>query len=78
MKKIKNLKIDVNTIVAIIIVAVMSAVGIHYMEYEWCEWMTGVIWLAGELMIVGILLFKPVMKFIMEEAKSLYQRMLED
>ena len=78
MKKFMKMKLDMNMIVMIIIIAAMTAVGVHYMEYDWCEWMTGVIWLAGELMIIGILGFKPMMRFIMRETKELYQKMLED
>lgn len=78
MKKFMKMKLDMNMIVMVIIIAVMTATGIHYMEYDWCEWMTGVIWLAGELMIIGVLAFKPVMKFIMEETTKIYTKMLED
>ena len=81
MKKLMN-KIsgsyNVKMIVMVIIVAAMSAVGVYRMEYEWCEWMSGVIWLVGEAMIVGILGFRPAMKFIMDETKRLYEKMLED
>ena len=78
MKKFMKMKLDMNMIVMVIIIAVMTATGIHYMEYDWCEWMTGVIWLAGEVMIVGVLAFKPMMKFIMRETKELYQKMLDE
>lgn len=78
MKKFMKMKLDMNVIVMIIIIAAMSAVGVYYMENKWIEWMTGVIWLAGEVMIVGILAFKPVMKFIMEETTKIYTKMLED
>ena len=78
MKKFMKMKLDMNVIVMIIIIAAMSAVGVYYMENEWIEWMTGVIWLVGEMMIIGVLAFKPVMKFIMEETTKIYTKMLED
>jgi hypothetical protein len=73
-----NQKWDIKVIVMIIIVAAMTGVGVYRMEYDWCEWMTGVIWLVGEAMIVSTLAFKPMMKFIMDETKKVYERMLED
>ena len=74
----KNMKIDWNVIGTIIVIIGVTLLGIKLMEEEFIEWMSGVIWIAGELMIVGLITYKPIMKFIMEEAKSLYQRMLED
>lgn len=77
MKKFMK-ALDVKMIAIIIVIVLMTGVGIRFMEDEWIEPMSGIIWLVGEAMIVGVLTFKPVMKFIMEETKSLYQRMLED
>lgn len=77
MKKFMK-ALDVKMIAIIIVIVLMTGVGIRFMEDEWIEPMSGIIWLVGEAMIVAVLTFKPVMKFIMEETKSLYQRMLED
>lgn len=81
MKKLTNWireNYDVKVMAMIIIIAAMTGVGVYRMEYDWCEWMTGVIWLVGEAMIVGVLAFKPIMKFVIDETKKLYEKMLED
>lgn len=77
MKKfIKNL--DGKMIAIIIVIVLMTGVGIRFMEDEWIEPMSGIIWLVGEAMIVGVLTFKPAMKFVIEETKEFYEKMLED
>ena len=77
MKKFMR-NLDVKMIAIIIVIVLMTGVGIRFMEDEWIEPMSGIIWLVGEAMIVAVMTFKNVMKFIMNEAKDLYQKMLED
>lgn len=74
----KKLRIDWNVVGTIIIIIGMTLLGVHYMEYDWCEWASGAIWIAGELMIVCVMAFKPMMRFIMDETKRIYEKMLED
>ena len=73
-----TMKIDWNVVGTIIIVIGMTLLGIKLMEEEFIEWMSGVIWIAGELMIVGLITYKPIMRFVMRETKEMYKRMLED
>lgn len=77
MKKLLK-KIDVKMIVAIIIIVAMTCIGVHYMEYDWCEPMSGIIWIIGELMIVVMLTAKDMTKFMIDEIKVLYDKLLED
>lgn len=77
MKKLME-KFDVKTIVTIVIIAAMTGVGVYRMEYDWCENMSAVIWLVGELMIVAALTFKDIIKFITSEVYVIYTKMLED
>lgn len=76
MKKLME-KFDVRMIVAIIVAVAMTCIGVSYMEYDWCEPMSGIIWLAGEIMIVGLLAYKPTTKFLADELKVLYEKLLE-
>lgn len=46
------------TIVAMIVVIVMTFCGVTWMEEEWYETMSGVIWITGELLIVGIIMWR--------------------
>ena len=78
MKKLMKKEYDVKMIMMIILIAVMSSAGVYYMEEEWTEWMTGVIWLIGELLIVGVLTFKPIVRFILKETEPVFKKMLED
>ena len=74
----KNMKIDWNTIATIIVVIGMTLLGIELMEEEFIEWMSGVIWIAGEAFIVGLITYKPIVRFVMDEGKRIYEKMLED
>lgn len=81
MKKLMN-KIsenyDIKMMELIIVIAIMTVVGVYRMEYDWCEWMSGVIWIVGEILVIGVLTFKPMMKFVVKETKDLYVKMLEE
>lgn len=81
MKKLMN-KIsenyDIKMMGLIIVIGIMTAFGVYRMEYEWCEWMTGVIWIIGEILVVGVLTYRPATRIIVEETKKLYEKMLED
>lgn len=74
----KNMKIDWNMIGTIIVVIGMTLLGIKLMEEEFIEWMSGVIWIAGEAFIVGLITYKPIVRFVMDETKKIYAKMLED
>ena len=78
MKKFISTKFDVKTIVTVIIIVAMTCVGVRYMEYDWCEPMSGVMWIIGEMLVVAVLTYKEMVRFIMQEAKELYTKMIED
>lgn len=74
----KNMKIDWNMIGTIIVIIGMTLLGIKLMEEEFIEWMSGVIWIAGEAFIVALITYKPIVRFVMDETKKIYAKMLED
>ena len=56
-------KVNWRMIAAMIIVVLMTYFGVGFMEDDWCEVMSGVIWIVGEAFIVGILMWRELMSF---------------
>lgn len=56
-------KINWRMIAAMVIVVLMTYFGVGFMEDDWCEVMSGVIWIVGEAFIVGILMWRELMSF---------------
>ena len=81
MKKIKNMKLDVKMIAAAILVVVMTCTGVTFMENDWYETMSGIIWLVGEAMLVAVVMYKDIIRFTVEEIKTLFddeKKLLEE
>jgi hypothetical protein len=66
-------KINWKNVVMIIFVAVSTLLGIYLMEWEFCEWMSGVMWMIGEVTIVVIISTKDFCKWI----DGLYKQLAE-
>ena len=56
-------KFNWRTLVAFAVIIAMTYFGIVLMEDSWCEWMSGVIWIIGEMLIVGLLIWKELIAF---------------
>lgn len=56
-------KVNWRMIAAMVIVVLMTYFGVGFMEDDWCEVMSGVIWIVGEAFIVGILMWRELMSF---------------
>lgn len=51
-------------VIMVVFVAVSTLIGIHYMEVSFCEWMSGAMWMFGEITIVSIVYLKDVCNVI--------------
>lgn len=64
-------KINWKMVVMVIFVAVSTLIGIYFMEEEFIEWMSGLMWMLGELTIVGIVFMKDFCKFMKDLCKEM-------
>ena len=70
MKKLMK-KINWKMVIAILFIAVSTHVGIYFMEEEFCEWMSGVMWIFGEMMIVGLIFTRDLFRWLKEWIEEL-------
>lgn len=78
MKKIK--KINWSAIVMIVLLVTMTWIGANLMNYEWCEEMSGRIWISGELgitLVWSVVQLVKVLENSIDDLKDLTDR-IED
>ena len=64
-------KINWKMVITVVFIVVSTLVGIYFMEEEFCEWMSGLMWMIGEMAIVGLVFMKDFFKFIKKWAEEL-------
>ena len=64
-------RINWKMIFAIVFIVVSTYFGICFMENEFCETMSGVMWLFGEATIVGIIFVGDFINFLKKWSKEL-------
>lgn len=64
-------KINWKMVIMVVFIVVSTLIGIYFMEEEFCEWMSGLMWMIGEMTIVGLVFMKDFFKFMKKWVEEL-------
>ena len=67
-------KINWSYIVVFVLLIVATLTGVYLMEEEFCETMSGLIWIAGEVCLTALWVMKEILKW----AKKYLEKLFDD